>query len=576
MWCRSMLGGILARAKRAGLAGVAASALGAFRLISWLLTSAMYLIQPSYPVEQQFRLAVVGVLLVAALLSTRLLNRSLTDTRQIAALTLAEAFGLPALLLPTGGLSSPFVWYALSPLLTSAVYLPMGYMWGVLIAFLLTAIGTGYIRAFGQTGLPIAGNETVILVLVLVTLVTHVQARLLRALEERSKRTDHTLDYLSQIYQMVESAGTAREEVDLVHLIALYGKQLTGAEKAAYWPAGEDDSGVLQPAPSVIHGLREGIAAEQFSNNVSDWWTSTLPEATCKEHVDEKGARWHVCMAVVRSSERRFGVLLVLNRQPFSADIDVSRTMTFLGYIAGAMIERQRADEVFDRLLVSEEKSRIAAEIHDSVSQSLFSLVYGLQGAISTLRAGKTKEALETLETLREVASSVSREIRASIHQLSPSDAHKTWLTAIRSYLDDTSELYSVQTSLQVTGSEDNLSPALSRAVYRMVREGVSNAARHGRGSHIDVSLACSPSQTLLKISDDGCGFQVPINLAYRPTTGPTHSGLGLLNMNQLARAFDGSLRIDSSPGKGTRLMIRIPDRQIESKGEIDETAARG
>jgi signal transduction histidine kinase len=756
MWSKGLLGRLWARVHSRGIESSAASALGVFRLVAWALCSFVYLVNnlPSSPLL--FEIGVITLLLVSALMAQGLLLRAMGDPRQVAGLAFAEAIALPAVLLPTGGLASPFVWYALNPLLVAAFYLPMGYIWGVVAAFLAAALGATWLSPLTR-GQPLLMHSQVILIMVLVTLTTRVQARVLRRLESQSRqisvqstalqrayealavrgqalsallqfqreavacadhaalygvlvravqrrfapawagvmyvvsepasetlpcpwlaneaacrlvstddgrafdwagawvaaqagaaagnhpitsvgrhgcsaapllldeeevtallglvgldeaqrtelevwleyartlvarmsaaeRTRFTLDYLSDVYQFVEGAGVSRQEGDLLELVTLYAKQLTRAEKAAYWEAAEGEPDVLRPVPSIIRGRREGILAEEFSAHVAEWWSSGDTLLAHLDRYHDGRSTWHTCYTVVRSSERRFGVLFVMSSRQFSHDLDVLRTMGFLGYLAGAMLERQRVEELHGRLLVAEEQSRIAAEIHDGVSQSLFSLVYGLQGAMGALENGRNDDARRTLRTLRDVAAGVSREIRASIFQLAGSETKGTFVRAIRSFLGDLGGLYLVSTDLKVTGSEDNLSPALRRAAYRIVREACSNAARHGRGTSIAVAMSLSPQQTVIEISDNGQGFDAPAALGLGLGLGPApgskltagaRSGLGLLNMQQLAKSFNGSLVIDSAAGKGTRVVVRIPEHVIavgEGGGTVEAAASR-
>jgi signal transduction histidine kinase len=146
----------------------------------------------------------------------------------------------------------------------------------------------------------------------------------------------------------------------------------------------------------------------------------------------------------------------------------------------------------------------------------------------------------------------------------------------VRGYLHDLGELYSVKAELTVTGSEDNLSPAMRRAVYRIVREAASNAARHGGGSQVSVGMVLNPQQTIIEIEDNGCGFEPPppAMLVHRPGSG-TRSGLGLLNMHQLARSFSGVLEIRSTPGQGTKIVVRMPEHSAGEGGAVEVAVSR-
>lgn len=718
----------------------AASLLAIFRFTSWALTSLTYVVA-SQPVGIDLGKVVViaGVFVVGAVVTT-VLNRITSDPRQILTLALAEAVGLPLLLISTGGLASPFVWNALNPLLIAAVYLPLGYTWGIVSAFVATAYAA--MQVFPHTrGHLLVEYSDVLLILALVAVVIRLQASQLRTMDTQAReiqrqqsalqeayddlavrgealealsrfqreiiscighsdlywtvvqliqrrfepqwtavlypvgepepdlvecawlaegagcrqltagafpgfdwasgwqqaeyshlrlqqdlsdptgdatatpllvdngrirallavgglaaerrvelqiwleyvrqlaakltaaeRTRRTLDYLGNVQQLVEGAGITREEGDLIDLVTLFAQQLTGAVAAAFWPADPAEPDVLRVAPSIVHAAPEAPPIEDFAGHAVEWWASSPGALAGLDRYPDNGQVRHVCRTVVRSTERRFGVLLVVGSRPFSDDIDVVRTMGFLGYLAGAMLERQEAEGLHGRLLVAEEQSRIAAEIHDGVSQSLFSLVYGLQGAIQSLGAGKLEDTSRTLGTLRDVAAKVSREIRSSIYQLAQGGDRGTFVRAIRACLDDVEALYGVNTALEVTGSEDNLSPALKRAVYRIVREATSNAARHGQASRLQVTMALTPQQTVLAIGDNGVGFVPPaldpVARQAAAAASGSRTGLGILNMTQLARSFNGSIAIDSAPGRGTLVTVKIPD--------LAETAENG
>ncbi len=567
-----------------GVDRYAAPALAVFRYVSWAFTSACYLGGGGPAGAWGPKVLVIGLLLLAGLIFLRLLRRYLDEPGQVARLALAEAVVLPAVLLPTGGLTSPFVWYALNPLLVAAVYLPAGYTWAVALSF-LAAAGLATASSPIARGQPLVEQGRVVLVLVLVTLITRVQALLARRLQaqagrirEQSQRIQRTLDYLANVYQVIEGAGASRSEGEVVELVTLYAKRLTGAEKAAFWPADPGDPETLAALPTIIRGLRGQLRVEDLSRSAAGWWGATGPgPAAGLDRYQSRDISWSIAHSVIRSQDRRFGLLVVVSGRPFNTEIDVPRTMGLLGCLAGAMIERNQVEDLHSRLLVAEEQGRIAAEIHDGVSQSLFSLVYGLDGVLRTVAEHRADETLAALRTLRDVAAGVSREIRSSIYKLRQEGSVDTFEGALRSYLARLGELSGAQTELTLAGPQDNLSPALKRALYRMVREAASNAVRHGGGSRLAVALTVNPDQVVLEVKDNGRGFSPPppSRLPREPAGPAGSSGLGLLNMAQLARAFNGSLRILSAPGAGARVIVRIPDHGRTARGgDAVETAS--
>jgi signal transduction histidine kinase len=387
-----------------------------------------------------------------------------------------------------------------------------------------------------------------------------------------TEKIRRSLDYLSEVYRIVEAVPGRASEQELMDLVTVYAKQLTGAEKAAYWPADPEAPDAIQHAPSVIRGHREGLAVEDLSTAASRWWAAgqEARQTSIDDHI-HGGLLWRICHTIVRSSDRRFGILLVLSARPFNMDIDIERAMEFLGCLAGAIMEQQNASELYSKLQLAYEHGRIASDIHDSVSQDLFSITYGLDGAIRTLRDRAGDEVLGSLAAIREVSATVSKEIRASIYHLSEDEGPGAFVKSLGSRLRELGGLHGIDIRLDVKGSEDNLSPSHRRAIQRVIREAISNAVRHGNAREISVELSLDPHGTVVQVRDNGNGFNPPsIRSLMNRGTGGRVSGIGLLSMAQVAASLNGSLKIDSAPGNGCTVTVRMPDYRQE-EGEVGE-----
>jgi len=376
--------------------------------------------------------------------------------------------------------------------------------------------------------------------------------------------------HTTQISKAIEEISRSYEPKSTIETACLAASVLSGSEMSAFWEVQQSEKDVLAPLPAHTVGTdMSEIEMDAIRERAQRLWDDADAPRVSMEKVDHHGKTWYFCCAQIQSSQNKFGVLITLGTRPFDEEPRVLRSMAILGYVTSAILERQQSETLHSKLAVAEEQTRIARDIHDSVSQSLFSLVYGLQGTLSTLDAGDIAAARTKLETLRNIAASVSREIRTSIYRLSESSSEGAFVQAIRSYLAELSNLYSVATSLSVEGSEDNLSPAVRRAVWRVVREATSNALRHGESTQIKVSLHMQPLQIVVRVEDNGKGFTPPSEneLLGQDTAQVANGGLGLLSMTSLARSFDGSLSIESQSGHGTRLTLRIPN--LEHKKEV-------
>lgn len=374
-------------------------ALHLYRYISWLLTSTMYLL---YTPRYNFTIAfgVTIALLLAGHLASKFYQSIDLSKRLTVSLILIETIGIALLLIPTGGLSSPFMWYALNPILMAALMLPVPYCWLVLSTF-LGAATLGSVVLFQQP--------------------------------------------LSDVWSGRSWAITA------FMLIT------TGASVFSY----------------LMAGLRKAY---------------TQLETMHKEA---------------------------------------------------------------QHLLVIQEQNRIANEIHDGVSQHLFSIVYALHSLRRLNAHIQDQKTQEQLQLISETATRAARELRASIYRIKPSPgARHAFVATLAAQLEDIAKLNDVRVNLKAEGSEDSVSPALRQAITRIVKEAVSNAIRHGRCAAVDIKLIMQPGALELEIVDDGIGFE-PRRAIRR--------GLGLNNMAGLVANFNGSFHITSTPGEGTCVTCRVP-----------------
>jgi len=201
-----------------------------------------------------------------------------------------------------------------------------------------------------------------------------------------------------------------------------------------------------------------------------------------------------------------------------------------------------------------EERSRIARELHDSISQELFSLSVLAGGLRRTLPAGSA--VLPEVETMERTAGGAMREMRSLLLALRPAALEEADLVgAIEGVCHAYSERLGIPVRAEVgpTGPDTaTLPPAVEHAVLRVTQEAVANAARHADPGQITVRLQAAAGQVELEVADDGHGFDVADRRAHA-------SGLGLRTMHDRVTELGGALVIDSAPGVGTRVRACFP-----------------
>jgi signal transduction histidine kinase len=220
----------------------------------------------------------------------------------------------------------------------------------------------------------------------------------------------------------------------------------------------------------------------------------------------------------------------------------------------GVAVENARLYDQAERSAAIAERSRLARELHDSVTQSLYSVNLYAEAAARLLLAGDNTTAASHLRELRDTAQEALREMRLLIFELRAPALEKSGLAAaIQARLDAVEGRGGVQAELQVEG-EESLPFAIQEELYHAVQEALNNALRHAKAQRVQVRLQFQDAATRVEICDDGLGFD--------PTVAGEGGGFGLRGMRERAQRIGGSLQIESAPGKGTKVSILVPTKR--------------
>jgi signal transduction histidine kinase len=196
------------------------------------------------------------------------------------------------------------------------------------------------------------------------------------------------------------------------------------------------------------------------------------------------------------------------------------------------------------------ERQRIARELHDSTSQSLTSLLVGLQ---NLKVAVDNPQCDRPIEELRQVVGRTLDEVRTLSWRLRPSALDDLGLvSALHHYIEDYHERYGIQVDFFVRGLQGRLPPEMETSIYRIVQEGLTNIARYAQTDHASIILNRREEGIRLIIEDNGIGFDPALVEAQ-------NRSLGLQGIRERAALFGGSLTIESQPGMGTSLFVELP-----------------
>ena len=385
------------------------------------------------------------------------------------------------------------------------------------------------------------------------------------AIAEVSRALSETLEPQSilDLIASITNRIIPRTEWAVIHL-------LRGRPERLYPVA---SAGTAPPAADYIIGQGEGIAGrvllEGHVLNIGD----VLIDDRATQFARSSGMR-SLVVAPIQSRNRTLGTISVMDREPYGFTADDERLVTILAAHAGMAIEnaqlfdsqrrartvaelqRERLRELTKRIVTAqeEERLRISRELHDEAGQALTSLKISLdlirvalppdQDALAARLADVAGLADETMETLRTLA-----------HDLRPPGLDTFGLNVA---LEGLCYDFGARTGMTVTYEGDE-QPALPTAValsmYRLVQEALTNIAKHADATRARVVVAREDGQLSLMVIDDGKGFALDAEGSDPRQRG----GIGLVSMHERAELLGGTLQIETAPGSGTQVLVRIP-----------------
>ncbi|WP_409344250.1 sensor histidine kinase [Paenibacillus sp. MBLB4367] len=523
-----------------------------YRYASWFLTSLYYVLSgPDAPIV--FKIGVVVSLLFAAGLVNRMYAHYREMLPALKLLILFETIGILLLLLPTEGLASPFIWYALNPVLVAASFLPRAFCWLYLAVYITAGtLFTQYFHNPKQLGIGalISDNASQLFVFLLITLAVQLLGHLTKELDHQASQLKTQMNHIMSLYQIVEASASEHHKEALIRTFADYAVKLTQARSAFFWLAPYDgESDQLATSPTKLE------LDEAMNRHVH-----TLTDASYASPREwELDGVTYFTVAVQTPSRYIGRVGIETDEQTWKTLHSHSmKQLTFLAELSALILERVHLDELAGELLITEEQNRIANDMHDSVSQRLFGIVYAIHAMKLRWNELGKPELKEEFEHIADTAKTVMHELRSTIYQLSSRKKEESlFYERIQAFLKDLAKLNKIKVNCHVNGGEEALSISAKKALYRVICEATGNAVRHGRCSEIAVTLEVEPEQARLHISDNGAGFDTQLLDYGRGDAG--YRGLGMENMRHAVHFLNGTFRLTSRIGTGTDIDISIP-----------------
>ncbi len=355
-------------------------------------------------------------------------------------------------------------------------------------------------------------------------------------------QTDNLTALLSNVLKRVLSA--THGEVGYIHLLDSENRFRLATQ---------------QGLPSEVAATVTGLSSEQGETACS--WVAThntilsIPDIRADARTDclsQLPPHLNIYVGVPLTTHGEVGGVLNLVGGDTSQFADEEmEILAAVGRQIGSAIETARLRQQEGNLMVLQERNRLARDLHDSVTQSLYSVVLFAEASRRKLNSGQTEQATAYLGRVNETSQQALKEMRLFIHKLRPSLLQEEGLArALKQRLKAVEGRSGIDHELTIEGDLD-LPPRLEEALYHISHEALNNSLKHARANKVNVSLTCRKQRVEMTISDDGRGFDVE--------TAVTSDGIGLTSMRERVEAFNGTVTLQSVPGQGTTVNVILP-----------------
>lgn len=544
-----------------------------YRYFSLLLTSVFYLMNTGQYLLP-YGILVVGCLVVAALALNYLYIRYESINRIIKLLITVEIISNVIILIPTGGLESPYIWYSLNTVLITAYFLNTRYFAFNLFAYTgFLAVTSFYISQDTEAGITdfFYSNSNLILSYILIIFAVQLLMNLTKKLDEKGAKLiqvnrelieanaliEESMMYIASLFESLQGFLNIKDKSGFYTTITDYTKKITNTPMAFLYTYSNSGEGILKIRGGVQKETRELLKSsiEQYSDCII---SSNNPERIvlgCRE----------LAMSAIKSSREAYGIIGIELNNNGGGIIEKENIsqLKFLASLVSMILERFEIEEMNQLLLIADEQSRIANEIHDRVSQRLFYISCKVHSLIKTGSKKSADEMNCELELVRDCLNSAMTELRDTIYNYSrKSKVLSAFEENIRNYVNEISKLNEVDILFDMTGNQENISFDQKKIIYRIVCEGVGNSIRHGKSKNINIELCVEKECIKLKIKDDGVGFDLNGKIASNSI------GLGIKNLYNLVSFINGDISIESQLDKGTVISVVLPNKLFMKAGQ--------
>ncbi|RSK26427.1 hypothetical protein EJF36_05900 [Bacillus sp. HMF5848] len=469
-----------------------------YRYVSLIITSLFYLVgEPASPIIFK-----IGVVVALAISSHILVNNVLPKTRfdnniGLKLCIIVETLGVSLLLIPTGGIESPFIWYALNPILLAASYLSAVSSWVLLIFYNVIAFST-YSILFNSEKLKITQiikeHSYLFLVFILIAVFMQLFSELTKTIQKKQNELQQAnnklievnheskaaVEHIMSLYQSVESLSNETSLTKLCNEVADYCVKLTSNAGVFVY--------IHSPQTLIVKSDDNDIKTKihEYVNSYSG--NEELLNDFSNEFVLGK-----------MKSVNIDGVIGVYNQESKGLET-TARFVKFLSELVSIIIDRMQVDRISEIFKMTEEKNRLIREIHERVHQLTFSAICSMQALKLNTNKYNDQIVTEEIEAIIKSLKVSIEELRSEVKIVEHNYLQKT----LKKYLLNFSNLNEVKVDFKIYGEEDFVSLEVKKNLYQVVRQMTGVSLRYGNATGIQIQIEITKETISLDYEDNG------------------------------------------------------------------------
>ena len=384
------------------------------------------------------------------------------------------------------------------------------------------------------------------------------------------QRKTHSLEI---IYDVAASINNSRDLDDLLSRFLITLKDVVHARAAVVRLLTDDDQMRLVASIGLDDDLMEkeqlipsndclcGIAYKDGEVHFQDS-VSQCNKIVGRSFFDDKQEDIGMIAVPLQYRGQTLGVYnLFVNNREFTNHEEIEDLLTTIGHHLGMAIDKARSEDEANRLSLMEERNRLAHELHDSLAQTLASLRFQVRVLDETLRGGEESDVWHELEKIENNIDEAYAELRELItHFRAPIDK-RGLIPAVEHLIERFQYQTDISIFLQKEWNVLHLPATIEVQALRIIQESLNNIKKHSQAHTVRVILRSdTQGDCNILIEDDGVGIK---NVPSSDVTLDDHLGLSI--MHERAKRIGGTIKIESEPNEGTRIVLHFGHTELPS-----------